>query len=62
MTTTTQQDRALDLAAEMEIKASQARQMGFTETAKWLKRNADLARKWAATEAVKIDEKSGGGK
>lgn len=40
---------ALTEADAMKIKASEARQMGFKELARWLDKNADAARRWAAS-------------
>ncbi len=45
----TQAELALDLADEMKARAGQYRQMGFPDLARWLDRNADAARLWAAT-------------
>lgn len=45
-----QQERALDCASDMRIKASEYAQMGFKEVARFLRRQADLAMKWAAKQ------------
>ena len=39
---------ALDEASKMRILASQMKQLGLLEVARFLKRNADAAMKWAA--------------
>ncbi len=41
-------DLALDYADEAKIKASEYKQIGFKELAKWLNKNADEARSWAS--------------
>jgi len=47
MTDEQERDATLRCADEMIIKASEYRQMGFPELAKYLKENAQAARKWA---------------
>jgi len=43
-----QRERALREADRMNILASQYRQLGFKELARYLKKNAENALKWAA--------------
>ena len=45
------QDRALRESDRMRILASEYKQMGFKELAKWLRKNADAAMKWSASDA-----------
>ena len=42
-----QRELALDEASRMRVLASEMRQMGFIETARFLQKNADAAMKWA---------------
>lgn len=45
-----QAERALTVADEMAVRASQMRQMGFKELARWLDKNAAAARRWATQQ------------
>lgn len=47
MDTSTQQDRALTCAAELHQKASEYRQMGFKELARFCEKQAKAAERWA---------------
>lgn len=42
-----QREFALNEAGRMRVLASELRQMGFIETARFLMKNADAAMKWA---------------
>ena len=42
-----QQDRALRVAAEMRVAASEARQLGLRHTADWIARQVRGAERWA---------------
>ena len=48
MTDERQREAALDEANRMRVMASQMKQLGFTELARFLKKNADDAMKWAS--------------
>ena len=50
MTDQEERECALREADRMQIQASEMRQLGFLELARWLKKNADNALKWAARE------------
>lgn len=54
-----QRELALEEASRMRINASRLQQMGFTETARWLRKNADAAMKWAARKAPREAEGPG---
>lgn len=47
-----QRETALDEADRMRVLASEARQLGFRELARFLIRNADAAMKWAARKVA----------
>lgn len=48
MTSEPQSERALNEADRMRIEASHAEQLGFKELARFLRKNADDAMKWAS--------------
>jgi hypothetical protein len=48
MTDEEEREWALKEADRMRIMASQVKQCGFIEYARWLRKNADNAMKWAA--------------
>lgn len=48
MTDEQEREFALDEANRYRIMASEYAQMGLKELARWLRRNADQAMKWAA--------------
>ncbi len=48
MTPNQEAKAALDIAIDNRIKAGVYAQMGFTELARFLRRNADAAERWAA--------------
>jgi hypothetical protein len=48
MTDAEEREAALRYHDEAIIEASRVKQMGFAELAKWMRKNADAALKWAA--------------
>ena len=53
MTDEEQREAALDFVFEQRIKASEYRQMGCKELARWMQKNADAAFKWATRKPDK---------